>query len=371
MRRKIVFGVAGLLAICFLGFVGILLFAPDAEESTPVITDRSQADDDESEIEPTKEPEPVEPDVDSSEPNTPADTPTPEPEPTKVPPTQAPEPPQEANLGDLFELEGYSFAAVTVEDPATPGILYTPEEGTRLVAVEIVVGNVSAERITVNALNTTLLDAEGFTYVAELAGRDDQISLVDLEPGQRAKGWVAFELPEDATPATVKYAVKSFSDLIMESNLTTIDGELVANSDVPLTADGEVSREIDAGLGEMVESEGYSLVVEVIEDPASPGILYTPLEGTRLVAVEIAVGNESGELITVNPLNTILVDTNGYLYEAELAGSDNQLDLVDLNAGERVRGWVAFEIPEDAVPESVRYQVSGFPIIELQARVTE
>lgn len=296
--------------------------------------------------------------------------PTDEPEPTTAP-IDTPGPAQEANLGDLVEQEGYSLVAVTVEDPAPAGLLYTPTEGAKLVAVEVIIGNVSGERVTVNALSSTLVDSDGFAHQAELAGRDGQIDLVDLKPGERVKGWVAFEIPEDATPSIFKYAVSSFPNISLETRLSTADGALMANPDVPFTAVGEVERDAPGNLGDLVESEGYSLVAEAVEDPAAPGILYTPVEGMKLVAVQIAVGNVSGEVVTVNALNATLVDTEGYLYTAELGGRDEQIDLIDLNPGERARGWVSFEIPESATPESVIYLVTGFPIVELQTGLSE
>lgn len=310
--------------------------------------------------------------VDSAEASEPVSEPEPtnEPEPTPAP-TDTPEPVQEANLGDLVEQDGYSLVAVTVEDPAPAGLLYTPAEGTKLVAVEVIIGNVSGERVTVNALSSTLVDSDGFAHQAELAGRDGQIDLVDIKPGERVKGWVAFEIPEGVTPNIFKYAVSSFPSISLETRLTTADGALMANSDVPLTATGEVQRDVPANLGDLIESDGYSLVAEAVEDPASPGILYTPVEGMKLIAVQIAVGNVSGEVVTVNALNATLVDTEGYLYTAELGGRDEQIDLIDLNPGERARGWVSFEIPDDATPESIIYLVTGFPIVELQAGLSE
>jgi hypothetical protein len=310
-----------------------------------------------------------------TEPNaTPTDLPEPAAAPTEEPtvaPTDTPEPPQTANLGDLVEQDGYSLVAVTLEDPAPPGILYSPTEGTKLVAVEVAIGNVSGERVTVNPLNSTLIDSEGFAYTAELAGRDDQLILVDLKPGERVKGWVAFKIPEASEADIIKYEITGFPLLVLQSGLKTVDGESVANSDVPITAAGNVEREVSSTLGESVENDGYSLVAETVEDPTTPGILYTPTEGRKLIAVEIVVGNESGELITVNPLNATLVDTDGYVYAAETGGRDGQIELVDLNPGERVKGWVAFVVPEDSKPESIIYMVSGFPLIELQAGLSE
>ena len=124
-------------------------------------------------------------------------------------------------LGDVVEQFGYSLSATSVEDPAPPGMLYDPKQGLKLVAVEIVVGNISGDQITVNPLNAILVDAGGFLYAPELAGRDGQIELVDLTPGLKAKGWVAFSIPEDAVPTGIKYLVEPFSSAFLHAGLSS------------------------------------------------------------------------------------------------------------------------------------------------------
>jgi hypothetical protein len=105
----------------------------------------------------------------------------------------------------VVEKDGYFLCALTVEDPTTPGLFYEAEVGKRLIAVEVVVGNVSGEMVTTNPLDATLIDADGFVYRPELAGRDGQLELMDLNPGEKVKGWVAFVVPESATPASIKF----------------------------------------------------------------------------------------------------------------------------------------------------------------------
>jgi hypothetical protein len=70
-------------------------------------------------------------------------------------------------------------------------------------------------------------------------------------------------------------------------------------------------------------------------------------------------------------LYAILVDSNGFVYQPELAGRDGQLDTVDLNAGEKAKGWVAFEVPENATPASIKYSVEMFSNKLLQVGVIE
>ena len=52
--------------------------------------------------------------------------------------------------------QGYSLTALQVKDPAEPGILYVKEEGKRLIAVEIIVGNVSFPETDLETLYDTL-----------------------------------------------------------------------------------------------------------------------------------------------------------------------------------------------------------------------
>ena len=84
-------------------------------------------------------------------------------------------------------------------------------------------------------------------------------------------------------------------------------------------------------------------------------MFYTPKQGYKLVAVEIVLGNVSGsEALSVNPLYTYLVDSNGFVYDAELGGKDDQINTIDLAIGEKAKGWVTFTIPENASPFSIK-----------------
>jgi len=114
-------------------------------------------------------------------------------------------------------------------------------------------------------------------------------------------------------------------------------------------------------LGDVVEQFGYSLSATNVEDPTSPGILYSPIQGYKLVAVEITLGNVSGaKSLSVNPLYAYLVDSNGFVYWAELGGRDSQIDTMDLNVGEKAKGWVSFTIPDSATPAYIKDQTEVF-----------
>ena len=275
---------------------------------------------------------------------------TQEPKPTETAAlTEIPQP-TETYLGDIVVQSDYFISAVQVEDPATPGLLYQAEAGKRLVAVEIIVGNLSGTKLSVNPLNTTLLDSEGFTYQADLGARDGQISTLELGAGEKLRGWIAFQIPEAAQLASLKFATSLFGGEDLKVGLLPPPAGYT-----PLTADIARRAPQLAKLGDVVEVGGYSLSAVTVEDPAKPGLIYQPEKGTRLVAVEIVVGNVSGPELSVNPLYVVLVDSEGFLYEAELAGRDGQIDTVKINSGEKVKGWVAFQVPENATLESIKF----------------
>lgn len=116
---------------------------------------------------------------------------------------QAPaEPTGGEGLGETVEQGGYSLTVVAIEDPATPGPRHNPAPGTRLMALEIIVRNESgARKMKVEQRNATLLDTDGFKYVADTRAIDDSIERKELDVGDQVRGRVAFNIGEDATPA--------------------------------------------------------------------------------------------------------------------------------------------------------------------------
>jgi uncharacterized protein DUF4352 len=251
------------------------------------------------------------------------------------------------------EQEGYFFQATAVEDPATPGPIHQAESGKKLVAVEVVIGNQADTSITVNPLSATLIDDDGFTYKAALGGRDDQIPLMDVNQGERVRGWISFKIPNAAKPKGIRYDVSALGGITLQTNVTLAPA---GQTQAPLPP--RTSPQLPK-LGDVVSQDGYTLSASEVEDPAKPGAFSNIQKGMRLVAVEIAVGVETGAKITVNPLYAVLVDTDGFLYKAALGGRDGQIALMDLNPGERVKGWVSFQLPPNAKLEGIKYNVSG------------
>jgi len=108
-------------------------------------------------------------------------------------------------------------------------------------------------------------------------------------------------------------------------------------------------------VGETVERNGYTLSVAKFEPASKPSGFGIRRPGNKLVGVELIIGNTNTNRLTVNPGSAELVDTGGFVYRFSLAGQyGKQLDVGDIGKGEKVRGWIAFEIPSDATVWAIR-----------------
>ena len=290
---------------------------------------------------------------------TPTDTAVPTPAPTDTPEPEA------RHLGDVLEDKGYLLCALAVEDPATrPGLFYEAEAGKKLVAVQFIVGNVSGETMSSNVLYATLVDSDGFAYGADSGIVEDSIELLDVGPGEKVRGWAGFIVPEGSIPASLKYEVSARAAQTLQVGLAKPEGPVQEPAFV-YSPDGGLPR-----LGEVAEGFGYSLSVSTVEDPATrPGIFYRPEPGKKLVGVEFIVGNVSGETISSNVLYSTLIDAEGFLYGAESGVVEDSIELLDLNAGEKAKGWAGFILPDDSIPVSFRYQISARAAWPLQVRL--
>jgi len=281
--------------------------------------------------------------------------------PTPVPPTETLPPPTPVAtryLGETVEGYGYSLSAVAIDMNPKSSVIYTPEAGKHLIAVQIVVGNLSGEPHTVNPMYLRLIDKEGFLYESELAGADVQIPVFQIDKGERVKGWVAFSIPDNAVPASFRYSLTEYPQTLeLQVGLEQPPANAPAATPIPpIALDPNLPK-----LGGTAEGSGYTLTAVTVEDPAKPGRIYTPVAGTRLVAVEVVITNVSGETISTNAWCGILIDSQGYLYPGEYFGRDGGLASMELKQGEKLRGWLSFNIPESATPAAMKYQFLQVP----------
>lgn len=150
-------------------------------------------------------------------------------EPTSVPPTSVPEelpttgpePTEMPKLGDVVEQDGYSLSVVAVEEFATSGGYHELKAGHKIIALEVVIGNISGEQFSSNLLSATLVDSEGFMYGPEMGTLEsgEQMELLDINPGERVKGWIPFEVPVDTVPSSLKYEMSGYPEIVLQTGV--------------------------------------------------------------------------------------------------------------------------------------------------------
>jgi hypothetical protein len=102
-----------------------------------------------------------------------------------------------------------------VEDRPSTDSYNTPKPGTKTLAVEIVLSNVSgAEPLEVMTFYVNLVDSNGFVYKVATSFGEDELAMVTLNVGEKVKGWVYFTIPDGVTPAYIKYKIDSENFLV-------------------------------------------------------------------------------------------------------------------------------------------------------------
>lgn len=114
------------------------------------------------------------------------------------------------------------------------------------------------------------------------------------------------------------------------------------------------------GVGDTATSGDLGVTLVTVQDPFEPSNeLETPQPGNRFVAAEVELTNTTDEPITWSSImGAELTDDQNRPWTVALAGADlPQLD-GDVPAGGARRGWVVFEVPQDAAGLQLRIKGS-------------
>ena len=262
-------------------------------------------------------------------------------------------------IGTTVEAGGSSYTLNEVKDPAPAGI-FGVTEGKRLIALDITQVGTSDDGDDFNALYFAVQDSDGYVYGPELAGADvePQFGSGELATGQIVRGWVVFELPETSRLVSVMVEAEVFGSRITITEFTQDQaGDLASQTlpPVPLPPSSPVV------IGTTVEAGGSSYTLNEVKDPAPAGI-FGVTEGKRLIALDITQVGTSDDGDDFNALYFAVQDSDGYVYGPELAGADvePQFGSGELAAGQVVRGWVVFELPETSRLVSLMVEAEVF-----------
>lgn len=120
-------------------------------------------------------------------------------------------------LGERVQSGGMAVTLNSVELSSRIEDIWTPESGNIFVVVDVTVESVDRDDGPYNPLYFKAKDSEGFEYTASFAAPDPALSAGSLAPGDRARGFVAFEVKQGADGV-----VMSFEPIVIFGDYQTI-----------------------------------------------------------------------------------------------------------------------------------------------------
>lgn len=122
-------------------------------------------------------------------------------------------------VGEKVEAGGSSYTIHGIEDPAEASGSFGPAEGNRWVVIEVSQTALD-DTDSARPFDFTLQDAEGFVYDSTFGEAEPEFPMEELAPGRTVRGFITFEVPEDAELVAVYVEAESFEPAIVLADLT-------------------------------------------------------------------------------------------------------------------------------------------------------
>ncbi|MCO5201114.1 MAG: DUF4352 domain-containing protein [Chloroflexi bacterium] len=112
-------------------------------------------------------------------------------------PQPVPTPGAGSAIGTAVEAGGSRYTVHSIEDPAKAGEYFGPDPGKRWVVIEVTQEALDRQ-VSGSPFDFTIQDSDGFIYDFDFGEKEPEFSSRELAPGQRQRGFITFEVPEDA-----------------------------------------------------------------------------------------------------------------------------------------------------------------------------
>lgn len=114
-------------------------------------------------------------------------------------------------------------------------------------------------------------------------------------------------------------------------------------------------------LGDTISQDGYIITLANIETATQYGDFIKAESGKKFIAVELIIESGANTGVSANLFYVSIKDASGYKYDAAMMGKEPLLSSQnDIPLGEKIRGWVTFEIPETATGLVLAYEPLSF-----------
>lgn len=272
-------------------------------------------------------------------------------QPTQTAPaaTNTPLGPQTFNIGDVVRIGDFVLVVLGWETVA--GDQFSkPDPGNKFIAVDTVILNqgTSAKSIS-SLLQASLRDKTGQRYVVDLlataAAKGGSID-GELASGERIRGKVGFQVPENAQELQFVFDADVFGAGKVFVNL----GTEPITVELPAEVAAETQQQV-FNVGETIKIGTLELTVNEVMYPMGDQF-NKPSAGRRFLAVDLTIENKGTSATNISTLLQMWVkDSTSQKFTVDLmatmAAKGTPPD-GELAAGEKVRGQVGFQVPENA-----------------------
>ena len=251
-------------------------------------------------------------------------------------------------MGDVIPIGNLRMVVLGWTEPVGDAI-FKPQDGNKFIAVELILVNAGDSVESVSTLmQMTLEDEAGHEYNEDLMASTAAKGVGpggEIRPGERVRGKVGFQVPEDAGGFIFGFDPGWIGS---DKTLVWIGSEPVA-LDPPEAIEGERAQEMFA-VGDVVQVGEIKLTVHEVTFPEGDGV-HVPQDGYQFVVVDVAIENTGSEAVRISSATLRLKDSSGKGYfsdDVATDAADGDPPDGDFAAGEKRRGLVGYQLPEDA-----------------------
>jgi hypothetical protein len=102
-------------------------------------------------------------------------------------------------VGHSAQLTGVTVTVVSADLNATSSNEFIqPKPGNRFVAIEVLYENTGGGKVSYGTYDWKLVDGSGFSYSQSYTGKDPALQSGDLQAGEKARGFITYEVPQTA-----------------------------------------------------------------------------------------------------------------------------------------------------------------------------
>ncbi len=256
---------------------------------------------------------------------------------------------QSYNVGDMVTINDYVLIVLGWENvPASD--FANPDEGKKFIAVELlIVNNGQSPKSLSTLLQMSMKDDTGQKYDVDftaLMAIDGGSIDGELTTGEKVRGKVGFQVPDNAQgfqfvfDASIFGSGKVFVDL----------GAEPISVEPPASVTGEGSQ-LTFNIGELIEMGTTLLTVNEVTNPVGDQF-NKPDVGNKFLVVDLTIENKGATSLALSTLLQMsLKDSSGRKYAVDFmasAASGGSSPDGEVSPGEKLRGQVGFQVPENA-----------------------